>query len=94
MDGIDGVFHLASWFYVGPGPDHVETAERINVNGTQNVLELIAELDIPKGVYTSTIGVYEDTGGERIDESYESSEPLRAFTSARNGKPITRLSSR
>lgn len=76
MNGTDGVFHLASWFYVGPGPDHVETAERINIDGTRNVLELIAELDIPKAVYTSTIGIYGDTGGEPIDEFYESSTPL------------------
>jgi len=76
MEGVDGVFHLASWFYVGPGPDHVETAERINVEGTRNVIELMAELDVPKGVYTSTIGVYGDTGGERVDESYASDSPL------------------
>lgn len=76
MDGVDGVFHLASWFYVGPGRDHVETAERINIEGTRNVFDLIAELDIPKAVYTSTIGIYGDTGGELIDESYHSSDPL------------------
>jgi len=76
MVGVDGVFHLASWFYVGPGPDHVEEAERINVDGTRNVLELMDELDVPKGVYTSTIGVYGDTGGEPVDESYASSSPL------------------
>lgn len=76
MAGVDGVFHLASWFYVGPGPDHVDTAERINVEGTRNVLELVADLDIPKAVYTSTIGIYGDTGGDPIDESYESSTPL------------------
>jgi dihydroflavonol-4-reductase len=76
MEGVDGVVHLASWFYVGPGPDHVETAEGIDVDGTQNVLDLFGELDILRGVYTSPIGVYGDTGGERIDESYESSDPL------------------
>lgn len=76
MAGVDGVFHLASWFYVGPGPDHVEEAERINVDGTRNVLELMEELDVPKGVYTSTIGVYGDTEGEPVDESYASSSPL------------------
>ena len=69
MTGVDGVFHIAAWFYVGPGPREAEKAERINVDGTRNVLELIDELDIRKGVYTSTVGVYPGTSGEPIDES-------------------------
>jgi dihydroflavonol-4-reductase len=69
MTSVDGVFHIAAWFYVGPGPRHVKTAERINVDGTRNVLELIDELDIPKGVYTSTVGVYPGTSGDTLDES-------------------------
>lgn len=69
MTGVDGVFHIAAWFYVGPGPREAEKAERINVQGTRNVLELMAELDIPKGVYTSTVGVYPGTSGRTVDES-------------------------
>ena len=72
MADVGGVFHLAAWSYVGPGRENVELAERVNVDGTRNVLELIRELDIPKAVYTSTIAVYGDTGGETIDESYHS----------------------
>jgi dihydroflavonol-4-reductase len=69
MTGVDGVFHIAAWFYVGPGPRLVDTAERINVEGTRNVLELIDELDIPKGVYTSTVAVYPGTSEGTLDES-------------------------
>jgi dihydroflavonol-4-reductase len=72
MQGVDGVFHLAAWFQVGPGPWNAEKVERINVEGTRNVLELMDELDVPKGVYASTIGVYGNTGGRRVNESYES----------------------
>lgn len=72
MAGTDGVFHLAAWFQVGPGPWNEEKAERINVEGTRNVLELMDELDIPKGVYASTVAVYGNTGGEYVDESYRS----------------------
>ena len=72
MAGVDGVFHLAAWFQVGPGPWNAERAERINVDGTRNVLELMDELDVPKGVYVSTIGVYGNTDGEYVDESYRS----------------------
>ena len=75
MRGVDGVFHMAAWFYVGPGPRMRETAERINVGGTRNVLELMDELDVPKGVYTSTIAVFGDTDGETVDETHRPDDP-------------------
>jgi len=78
MTGVDGVFHIAAWFYVGPGPREREKAERINVDGTRNVLELMDELDISKGVYTSTVGVYPGTSGETIDESVDPDCPTFA----------------
>jgi len=78
MAGVDGVFHMAAWFYVGPGPQEAEKAERINVEGTRNVLELMDELDVPKGVYTSTIGVYPGTSGDIIDESTDPECPTYA----------------
>lgn len=70
MADVDGVFHLAAWFQIGPGPWNEEMARQINVEGTRNVLELMDELDVPKGVYVSTIGVYGNTDGEVVDESY------------------------
>lgn len=78
MSGADGVFHIAAWFYVGPGPREVEKAERINVEGTRNVLELMDELNIPKGVYTSTVGVYPGTGEGTVDESVDPECPTYA----------------
>jgi dihydroflavonol-4-reductase len=72
MRDVDGVFHLAAWFQLGPGPWNKRKAEQINVDGTRNVLELVDELDVPKGVYVSTVGVYGNTGGEYVDESYRS----------------------
>lgn len=68
MTGVDGVFHLAAWYKIG-ARDHA-TAERINVGGTRNVLETMRELNIPKGVYTSTVAVFSDTHGQRPDETY------------------------
>ena len=76
MAGVDGASNLAAWFQVGPGSWNVETVERINVEGTRNVLELMAELDVPKDVYVSTVGVYGNTGGDVIDESYRSPNSL------------------
>ena len=68
MTGVDGVFHIAAWYKIGV-PDK-SVAQRINVEGTRNVLELMKELNVPKGVYTSTVAVNSDTGGQVVDESY------------------------
>jgi nucleoside-diphosphate-sugar epimerase len=68
MQGVNGVFHVAGWYKVGvrdktPG-------EKVNIQGTRHVLELMQELRIPKGVYTSTLAVNSDTHGKVVDESY------------------------
>ncbi len=68
MTGVDGVFHIAGWYKVGAR--NKEDGQKINVEGTRNVLELMQELKIPKGVYTSTLAVNSDTGGKLVDEQY------------------------
>ncbi len=73
MAGVDGVFHLAAWYEVGV-PD-TSMAERINVGGTRAVLEVMRDLGIQRGVYTSTIAVFSDTHGEVVDESYRYDGP-------------------
>ena len=75
MRGSDGVFHLAAWYRIGARPSERRSAERINVQGTRNVLELMRELAIPKGVYTSTLNVFGDTEGWVGDESYRHTGP-------------------
>lgn len=68
MVGVDGVFHVAAWYKLGRS-DRRE-AERINVQGTRNVLETMRDLGIPRGVYTSTLAVFSDTHGRKVDENY------------------------
>lgn len=68
MTDVDGVFHLAAWYKVGV--KDVKTAASVNVEGTRNVLEMMADLGVDKGVYTSSLAVFSDTGGEVVDESY------------------------
>lgn len=68
MQGVDGVFHVAGWYKIAPR-DKSE-GERVNVQGTRNVLELMQELNIARGVYTSTLAVNSDTHGELRNESY------------------------
>jgi nucleoside-diphosphate-sugar epimerase len=73
MRGADGVFHLAGWYKLGVKAK--SEGERINVQGTRNVLELMRELAIPRGVYTSTLAVFSDTHGRMVDESYRYNGP-------------------
>ena len=73
MRGADGVFHLAAWYEIGV--DDVDRMERVNVEGTRNVLALVDELDVPKAVYTSSLAVFSDTGGRCPDESYRYDGP-------------------
>lgn len=73
MVGADGVFHIAGWYKIGARDK--TPGVKINVDGTRNVLELMRELAIPKGVYTSTIAVYSDTHGRLVDESYRYDGP-------------------
>jgi nucleoside-diphosphate-sugar epimerase len=68
MQGVDGVYHVAGWYKIGAHDKR--GGEKVNVEGTRNVLELMKELGILKGVYTSTLAINSDTHGELKDESY------------------------
>ncbi len=67
MEGVDGVFHTASWFGIGRSNP---AGERLNLEGTRNVLEVAGDLKVFKIVYTSTIAIYGDTRGQLVDENY------------------------
>lgn len=73
MEGADGVFHLAGWYKIGVRDK--SPGVKINIEGTRNVLELMRELAIPKGVYTSTLAVYSNTHGRLVDETYRYDGP-------------------
>lgn len=68
MRGVDGVFHVAGWYKIGLRDN--TAADRVNVGGTTNVLALMKALEIPKGVYTSTLAVNSDTHGRVVDEDF------------------------
>lgn len=73
MRGADVVFHAAAWHRLGVRPKDAERLARTNVAGTRAVLELAGELGVPNIVYTSTVAVYGDTGGELADETWRPS---------------------
>jgi nucleoside-diphosphate-sugar epimerase len=74
MTGVDGVFHIAAWYKLGS--DEAAYAQSVNVAGTRNVLRLMKQLGVPKGVYTSTVAVFSDTHGQLVDEGYRYDGPM------------------
>ncbi|MDJ0702865.1 MAG: NAD-dependent epimerase/dehydratase family protein [Leptolyngbyaceae cyanobacterium MO_188.B28] len=71
MAEVDTIFHLAA--LVDLGLVNEAEMERVNVAGTQAVLEVAQEMggQSPKIVYCSTIGVFGDTNGQTIDETFQ-----------------------
>ena len=68
MQGSDAVFHLAGSYKLGRSHWHRMLA--VNVDGARNTLELAAQLGVPKIVHTSTVGVFGNTFGNVVNESY------------------------
>ncbi|MBW4655321.1 MAG: NAD-dependent epimerase/dehydratase family protein [Kaiparowitsia implicata GSE-PSE-MK54-09C] len=76
--GVDWVFHTAA--YVELGIVDAERMRRVNVEGTRNVLEGAIAANVQKMLYCSTIGIYGDTQGQIIDETFERAQ--KGFSSA------------
>ncbi|MBD2740136.1 NAD-dependent epimerase/dehydratase family protein [Coleofasciculus sp. FACHB-1120] len=69
MTGVDTVFHTAAYVELGI-VDEAEM-ERVNVEGTRCVLETAQAAGVSKVVYCSTIGVFGDTGGKLVNETFK-----------------------
>ena len=78
MQGVDWVFHIAA--YVELGIVDADLMQRVNVEGTRNVLEAAQTANLKKLIYCSTIGVYGDTQGRVIDETFQREQ--KDFSSA------------
>ena len=78
MQGVDTVFHTAA--YVELGLVNAAEMERVNVEGTRAVLEVAQSVGVSKLVYCSTIGIFGDTQGKVIDETFERTQ--KDFSSA------------
>ncbi len=79
MAGCDAVIHAAAIYEVGIPVSEREAMRDANVGGTERVLGAALTEKIPKVVYVSTVGVFGNTGGKVVDESYE--HPAKGFTS-------------
>jgi len=80
MEGCDAVVHAAAVYEVGIPASQRPAMREANVGGTERVLSAALEAKVPKVVYVSTVGVFGNTHGRIVDESYE--HPAESFTSA------------
>jgi dihydroflavonol-4-reductase len=79
MKGCDAVIHAAAMYEVGiPTKQHPAMWEA-NVAGTERVIDAALEAKVPRIVYVSTVGVFGNTHGKIVDESYE--HPEQSYTS-------------
>ena len=77
--GVDLVFHIAGDYRVGIKEADHEEMFRTNVDGTIIVLDAAVAAAVKKIVYVSTVGVFGNTRGKVVDETYE--RPDRDFLS-------------
>jgi len=71
VEGCDAVFHVAAVYKVGI-PDSERAAMRdANVGGTERVLDAAVGAGVQRIVYVSTVGVFGNTHGQVVDETYE-----------------------
>jgi nucleoside-diphosphate-sugar epimerase len=69
--GCDAVFHVAAMYEVGIPESMKPAMYDANVKGTERVLDAAVEAGVPKIVYVSTVGVFGDTHGRVVDETFD-----------------------
>ena len=79
MAGADIVIHNAGFYEFGLAARGRQKAQKINVDGTDNVLSLALELGIPRTVYVSTTWAYGESGPELRDETFVRNTGYRSF---------------
>jgi nucleoside-diphosphate-sugar epimerase len=79
MEGCDAVIHAAAIYEVGIPVSQRQAMRDANVGGTERVLGAARDAKIAKVVYVSTVGIFGNTGGKVVDETYE--HPGKGFTS-------------
>jgi dihydroflavonol-4-reductase len=75
MANSDIVIHNAGYYEYGINGDNRERMQNINVRGTENVLSLAYELEIPRTVYVSTVQAIGETGLQERNETFVRQSP-------------------
>lgn len=73
----DAVIHCAAWTAVDKAEDEIEACTMVNVNGTQNIVNICKKLDIPM-MYFSTDYVFDGQGITAWQE-YDERNPLNIY---------------
>jgi dihydroflavonol-4-reductase len=79
MEGCDAVVHAAAIYEVGIPASERPAMREANVGGTERVMKAALEEKVPRIVYVSTVGIFGNTQGRVVDESYRN--PETDFTS-------------
>jgi dihydroflavonol-4-reductase len=79
LTGVDLVFHVADDYRVGIKESDHEAMFRTNVDAAISVLDAAVAAAVQRIVYVSTVGVFGNTRGKVVDETYE--RPDRDFLS-------------
>lgn len=79
IDGCDAVIHAAAIYEVGIPASARPAMREANVGGTERVLRAALEAGVPKVVYVSTVGIFGNTHGQLVDESYENPGEFNSY---------------
>lgn len=71
MEGADTVYHVAGVYRIGMKAAERPAMFHTNVDGTRAVLAAAAAAGAARIVYVSTVGVFGNTEGRVVDETYE-----------------------
>ena len=77
--GCDAAIHAAAVYEVGVKASARPAMYAANVEGTRRVLEAALAAGVSKAVYVSTVGIFGNTHGEIVDETYQ--HPRTSYTS-------------
>jgi UDP-glucose 4-epimerase len=84
LDGCDAVVHLAAVADVDKVAQDPALTDRVNVHGTQVLLEGVRDRKLGRFVYASTIWVYGDAAGpEALDEDTPLDHPKHFYTATK-----------
>jgi dihydroflavonol-4-reductase len=79
MEGVDAVVHGAAIYEVGIPPLRRPAMYEANVLGTQRVLEAALAAGVRRVAYVSTCGIFGNTRGAIVDETYTRSGPFTSY---------------
>jgi dihydroflavonol-4-reductase len=79
MDGADAVVHGAAIYEVGIAPLRRPAMYETNVIGTERVLEAARAANVRRVAYVSTCGIFGNTHGRIVDETYTRSGPYTSY---------------